>query len=421
MSRSRRWVAEVVGLGLLLGLSAPAARAQRCPFQMQMWYQLQMQQWAYQRTLPAQPLQSGPMLPMGNAIAVGRPIQSTNWNLSANLQPRIGFAQTIRPSLTVQVKPLLPGPGIGLGNQPPHVLVNLRTTTVTRPTLQVGMTTELHRLNATRIVGPARLLPGPRIVNPTAALAPRSVQVTGAVPVVRAGLRFTCAGNCHVPQKPPDQPLRGLPQQPPDLFQVRILPRPAPVLVRVAPPPDLLLINLLQPLRQLPKAPPARVAPAGVPPGVRGFGQPPPVAMLLRLPAPPDAERTGRPAPGKSLWSPEQPPADPLARTRGGDNPTDSDLQRVMKAPPPATADQMARLPGAAAPVRAAPEPATDTPTEAAASLEALLQSTPPPPTIDALLPPPPAKEPSAAESGARLASASSELKALLGSPRRSR
>jgi hypothetical protein len=421
MSRFQRWLPEVLGLGLLLGLSAPAAQAQRCPFQMQMWYQMQMQQWAYQRTLPAQTVQPGAMLPMGNTIAPARPVQWTNWNLSANLQPRIGLVQAVHPSLTVQVQPLplLPHPGNCLGSQPVHVLTQLRANVVTRPTLQVGLTTELHRLNSAQIVGPARLVSGPRIVNPTPNRVAPSIQVSGATPVFQGGFRFTCAGSCHAPKNPPDQPLRAQPQQPPDVLMVRLLPRPAPALVRVAPPPDLLLVNLLQPLRQPLRVPPARVAQADVPLALRALGQPPPVALLLRLPAPPDAERAGRPAPGKSLWSPEQPPADPLARARSAGNPTDADLERVMKAPPPA-ADLMARLPGAAPPVRAAPEPGTDTPAQAPASLDALLQSTPPPPTVDALLPPPPAKEPPPTERGTRVASASSDLDAVLESPRRS-
>jgi hypothetical protein len=430
MSRLRRSLAALAGIALALGLLAPAAPAQ-CPFQAQMWYQVQMQRWSsQQQQWQSQRFQPAPMTQAWSQ-PMARPMQPSVFRPSMGLEMRPGLVNTLRPSLSLEFRPglsqtfrpsLVQGHGLGrpVGlsrtiTRPAEMRLRLGLTGELRPALRMRLTNQLRRLSPGRPLEPGRLIARRTALEPGERLVPRAIRTAGAIPVVTGGIRFTCAGNCHAQLGQPLQAVR-LPQQP-NLLQA---PFPLPQPVRMAPPPELALMNLLQALRQRPAALPQR-APlpllrADVPVWLRGVDQPPAVGRLLRLPAPTPAQR-GRPAdPTESLWSRETNDVDPFAPGRAGDGAGLTALRRALEAPPPPPADELSRLARETPILLVAPEDDSTAIAGAGPSLEALLESPPPPPTIDALLPPAPDGR---ADTGrvARLADGGTDLDSLLEPP----
>jgi hypothetical protein len=449
---SRHPIAALAGVVLVLGLAAPAARAQRCPYQMQMWYQVQMQQWASQR----QAMQTQRSQPAPNYRAnevqtrTPRPVERPpSWQV----RPDYGVLRTTHSSAVVR-RTVEPGREVlhretfsvthpelhlhlsgqlhrTLPERPPerHTFTVVRRTvepgrealhherlSVTHSALHLRLSGQLHRAVPERPPVERRTLPVRRAMEPVREVRrPETIREGGAKPVVKWGARFSCAGGCHTQSDRVSQPLRQ-----PQLTGNMPVVRSQPLLGllpprRVGPPSNPFLVTLLEQPRLPPAAPPpwlpklGQVVPTDGPPWLLALEQPPPASPLRQQHRPP-AERSRPAETGPTPWSTE--PAGLETSSQGRVSPGLSDLLRTLMTPPPAPVDGMPAEPSLYV---ATAEVETAAQREAPPSLEALLESPPPPPTLDALRPPP--AEVRVAEGGVRVASAAPDLGSLLEAP----
>jgi hypothetical protein len=418
MSRGNRLAAGLAGVALACALAAPPARAQRCPYQMQMWYQVQMQQYSFQgQALRAQRF-AGPTAIGGGTALQSHRLQTNTYRVpSMSLHARLGLTPSVHQSLTNRLHNLDPFPlgrhplrgGHGLAARPlPEQRLETRMTLTrsVRPDLHLRLTTHLHTLTSRKLVESGRLVghQAPLMRSQTVTRS-QPIHLTGQRPVVKVGIRMSCMGGCHFHQSQPVDVTRIMPQQPgnPLLAQFLRMQRP-PVPFRALPAPDPFLVQLQRPPAQpaqavrtgLPAGAPVR---AGLPPWLRALEVPPslPPALLAGRPTK-DAARATVPDESSSPGAAAMPPQgrvriDPFAPAAPEDASAAPDLMRVVKAPP---------LPPSRGPVA---QPLWPTPTVLAADVETETAAAPGlspddvfeapdlPPSQAALLPPPPLDE----------------------------
>jgi hypothetical protein len=131
MSR-RHLIAALAGVVLVFGLAAPAARAQRCPYQMQMWYHVQMQQWSSQRqVMQTQRWQPAPNYRV-NEVQNRTPPRPVERPPSWQVHPEYGVMRTTQSSLTPR-RTIEPG----------REVLHRETFSVTHPDLHLHLSGQL--------------------------------------------------------------------------------------------------------------------------------------------------------------------------------------------------------------------------------------------------------------------------------------
>jgi hypothetical protein len=424
MSRGTRLVACLAGVALAVVLLGPSARAQRCPFMMQAWYQVQMQQYQFHaQQLHAQRFASPTPIGGGTGFQSHRLQPTTFHSASVSPHPQMHSTTSVHQSLSVRLHNLEPHPllarpfghGEPLSGRlfPAHRLEVHRTfSTETHTDLHMRLTAHFHTMTSRKPI-PSEHFVGNRTteLRPHTVLHSQHVQHTVQRPVVKAGYRVSCMGGCHFHQNQPVDVTRIMPQQPanPLLAQFLRMQRP-PAPLRAMPAPDPFLVQLLQ--RQAVRPVPAqRVAlPAGaparadMPPWLRAMELPPalPPALLVgkldRTPA--DQTRATVPdestSPGAAASIPPQgrvriDPFSPAAAQEASAPPL---VARVAPAPAlPPSRGPVAQPLWPAPIVLAAPESEAVTVTAGGLSPEDVLEPPALPPSPAAVLPPPPLED----------------------------
>jgi hypothetical protein len=421
MRRGNRLVAGLAGVVLACAFAVPPARAQRCPYQMQMWYQVQMQQYNFHaQALQAQRFSAPTPIAGGTGFQSHRLQPNTFRVPNVSLHAQMRLTPSMHQSLTNRLHTLEPHP---LGGHPlgrGHALAarplptqrlepHMTLTRQMRPDLHLRLTTQFHTMTSRRplesghLVGHQASLPRVQTV-----VRSRPIHLTGQRPVVKAGFRTSCMGGCHFHQSQPVDVARIMPQQPgnPLLAQFLRMQRP-PVAFRALPAPDPFLVQLVQRRPAQPGLPVRAGLPAGapvradLPPWLRALELPPalPPALLTARPAQPakDQARTSVPdeasSPGAAIPPQGRVRIDPFTPAALEDTTAVPDLVRVVRAPqlPPS------RGPGAQplwpAPTVLAADAETETANASGLSPDDVLEAPALPPSPSAILPPPPLEE----------------------------